>query len=267
MNKTTAYFLFLLLSLSQIFCPVLASDNKLEHNSVFQVATIGSLALGVYDGNYDYGGLMKHGNFGVGTFLDLNGEMVAIDGNFYQIESSGKLNPVNAKQIVPFAEVTFFKPTIHQTLANISNYEELGNKLSNTFPNKNIPYAIRIDGTFKALKLRSLRKQKKPYPPLAQASEEQAIFDLQNVNGSIVGFWFPQYWAGIAVPGYHLHFVTQDRTTGGHVLEINLSKGQVSMEPLYQVQVHLPNTKSFAQVNLSDKELHSSIKKAEGGTE
>ena len=120
--------------------------------------------------------------------------------------------------------------------------------MSNIIVNKNIPYAIRIDGTFGSLKLRSLRKQNKPYPPLAQASEEQAIFDLKNVKGSIVGFWFPQYWAGIAVPGYHLHFVTQDRKTGGHVLEINLVKGQVSMEPLYQIQVHLPNTQSFAQV-------------------
>src|SRR5690349_11376074 len=110
MNKNTAYVLFLLSSLSQIFYPALAANKNIAQSAVFQVATIGSLALGVYDGNYDYGSLMKHGNFGVGTFLDLNGEMVAIDGDFYQIESSGKLKLVNAKQIVPFAEVTFFKP-------------------------------------------------------------------------------------------------------------------------------------------------------------
>ena len=121
-SKITACALFLLLSLNQIFYPALASN--LEH-TVFQVATIGSLAQGVYDGNYDYGSLMKHGNFGVGTFLDLNGEMVAIDDNFYQIESNGRLKSITAKQIVPFAEVTFFKPTIHKTLASISSYQEV----------------------------------------------------------------------------------------------------------------------------------------------
>ena len=173
--------------------PVFASSKDITQNAVFQVATISSLTQGVYDGNFDYGNLMKHGDFGVGTFLDLNGEMVALDGKFYQIESDGKLKSVSSNQIVPFAEVTFFKPTMHEWLKNISDYHELGNTLSNYFANKNIPYAIRIDGTFEALKLRSLRKQKKPYPSLTKASEEQAIFNLKKIEGSIVGFWFPQY--------------------------------------------------------------------------
>ncbi|OGT35329.1 MAG: alpha-acetolactate decarboxylase [Gammaproteobacteria bacterium RIFCSPHIGHO2_12_FULL_37_14] len=237
-----------------------------EKSIIFQVATIGSLAQGVYDGDYKYGRLMKKGDLGVGTFKDLNGELVAVDGKFYQIEASGKLNLVSANQIVPFAEVTFFKPTMYSSVVDIVSYQNLGKVLLDKFPNKNIPYAIRIDGTFSKLKLRSLRKQKKPYPLLTQAAKEQAIFNLNHVTGTVVGFWFPTYWAGIAVPEFHLHFVTTDRTTGGHVLDIDVSKGQVSLQPIHQVQVYLPNTQSFAQANLSSEELNVSIKKAEGGS-
>ncbi len=238
-----------------------------QKSTVFQVATIGSLAQGVYDGDYDYKRLMQHGNFGLGTFLDLNGEMVAVDGTFYQIEADGSLKTVNPKQIVPFAQVTFFRPPFHTQISNITSYQALGKKILQTFTNKNIPYAIRIAGTFNALKLRSLRKQKKPYPPLTKAAAEQAIFNLQNVQGTIVGFWFPKYWAGIAVPGFHLHFVSADRTTGGHVLGISVKDSELCIEPLHNVHIYLPNTKSFANANLADEQLHQSIKQAEGGTQ
>lgn len=250
----------------QLLFPSMHEMNNPNQHAIFQVATINALAQGIYDGDYQYGSLMEQGNFGLGTFLALDGEMVAVDGHFYQIEANGKLKSVTRKQIVPFANVTYFKPTLHKTLEKVSDYSDLGKILTNLFPNKNLPYAIRIDGTFTALKLRSLRKQKQPYPSLAQAAEDQAIFNLQNVKGSIVGFWFPKYWAGIALPEFHLHFVTKDRTIGGHVLEINISRGELSIEPLNTVQVYLPNTKAFSQANFSAEELNSSVKKAEGGT-
>ncbi|ACJ18281.1 alpha-acetolactate decarboxylase [Coxiella burnetii] len=256
-----------LITLSLSITSLSISATHPSQNTIFQVATIGSLAQGVYDGDFTYGKLQKKGNFGLGTFLDLNGEMVAVDGHYYQIEANGKLRPVTTKQIAPFAEVTFFNPTIHKTIENAANYQQLGHQLSKFFLNKNIPYAIRIDGTFKTLRLRSLRKQQKPYPTLVQASEKQAIFNLNNVKGTVVGFWFPSYWGGIAVAGFHLHFVTADRTTGGHVLEIALNQGKVSLAPVHQLDIYLPETKSFAHANLSSEELHSAIKKAEGGSE
>jgi len=268
MKKLFAHILLLLsgLGIKASSASILDLHHTQEKNTLFQVATISSLTQGVYNGNYSYKKLMQQGNFGLGTFLDLNGEMVAIDGHFYQIEANGKLKTVKPEQIVPFAEVTYFKPSIYNTLANLPNYNTLGTKLIQLFPNKNIPYAIRIDGKFKVLKLRSLRKQSKPYPNLVQASENQAIFNLKDVKGTIVGFWFPEYWGSIAVPGFHLHFVTTDHTTGGHVLEIDVDEGQLSMAPLYQVKVYLPNTSSFADADLSDEALRSSIKKAEGGS-
>lgn len=221
---------------------------------VFQVATIGSLYQGVYDSNYSYGELMKHGDFGLGTFLDLNGEMMALDGHFYQMEVKGeppgKLKLVSAKQMTPFAQITFFKPTIHKTLGSISNFQEVENILD-ILPNKDIPYAIRIDGLFKSVNLRSVRKQMKPYRPLVQVVKDGVKYDLQDVKGSLIGFWFPKYWAGIASPAFHFHFVTADHSIGGHVLDFNLKEGQLSIEPLHQIQVYLPNKGIFVNETLS----------------
>ncbi len=246
--------------------PVIKETGGGKANTLYQVATIGSLARGVYDSNIHYASLFNKGTMGLGTFKAINGEMVAVDGQFFQIKASGKLVKVSPKQVAPFAEIVNFKPT-HQniSLSDVQSYQQLDSILFNHFKNHNIPYAIRIDGTFSHLKLRSLRKQTKPYPPLTVAAENQAIFNLNHVKGSIVGFWFPQYWTGIAVPGYHLHFVTADRKIGGHVLGIDLKQASLSFAPIYHLAFQLPTNQSFAKANLDPATLHQAIHKAEGG--
>lgn len=249
---------FLLISLA------FACSMPPQKNVLFQVSTFSSLIEGVYDGDYDYKNLMQEGDFGLGTFEGLDGEMVALDGNFYQFPASGKLIHVKPEQRTPFAEVIYFKPSIYESLESIPNFSDLY-KLMNKLPNKNIPYAVRIDGEFDALTLRSFYKQKKPYPLLSEAAKGQAIFNLKYVKGSMVGFWFPNYWGGIAVPGFHLHFVTADRSIGGHVLKLSIDKGKMSMAPLQQLTFHLPNTGSFSKVDLSSSDIQVSTQQIEGG--
>jgi acetolactate decarboxylase len=241
-----------------------AAAENVEKNKLFHVSTMSALAQGVYDGDYRYQELMQHGDSGLGTFEGLDGEMVAIDGQFFQIKASGQLSRVSKTQIVPFAEVVYFSPSIFKTLNNVPNYASLY-QLIETLPNKNIPYMIRIEGTFSKLVMRSFYKQKKPYPPLAQAAKGEAIFKMNDTKGTIIGFWFPEYWGGIAVPGFHLHFVTEDRRIGGHILELSFHEAKASLAPLHQISIHLPEIDSFAKANLSADELHSSIEKAEGG--
>jgi len=259
MMKPIQLFFVLLIFSASVFAN--AQENK--SGTLFQVSTISALAQGVYDGDFSYVELFKHGNFGLGTFNRLDGEMVAVDGKFYQIASTGKLREVTPQDFTPFAEVTFFKPDIYFDIENIKDFQALTTLLSKHFTYKNKPYAIRIDGDFAELKLRSVAAQKKPYPPLLAATKDQAEFTLNHVKGTIIGFWFPQYWMGIAVPGLHLHFINAERTTGGHVLEIAVVKGKVSLQSLNTVAVSLPNTVEFSAVDLSDESIHGDIEKAE----
>lgn len=240
------------------------ANPLIKNTKLYQVATIGSLARGVYHSHYSFRDLMTHGDLGLGTFEHLDGEMVALDGKYFQIRASGKLVRVSPKQTTPFAQVIHFHPTIFGKLDHIRNISMINSSLNSLISNKNIPYAIRIDGHFNALKLRSLRKQSRPYPVLTQAAKEQAIFYLKNVPGSIVGFWFPQYFAGIAVPQLHLHFVTKNEKTGGHVLALNIRQAKISLQPIYDVSIHLLNNKLFAKANLSAESLHRDIRAAEG---
>lgn len=239
------------------------TKNKAK-NKLFQISTMSALAQGVYEGNYSYQLLMQQGDMGLGTLDGLDGEMVALDGQFFQIKASGKLSRISKEQTAPFAEVVYFSPSTFKTLKDIPNYSSLYS-LINELPNKNIPYAVRIDGAFSKLAMRSFYKQKRPYPPITKAAKEQAIFKLNDTKGTIVGFWFPKYWAGIAVPGFHLHYVSEDRRIGGHILELSFQKAKISIAPLHQVSIHLPENDAFIHANLSAEDLHSSIEQAEGG--
>lgn len=155
---------------------------------LYQVSTVSALAKGVYDGKYTYGELKKHGDFGLGTFLNLDGEMIALDGSFYQIKSDGDTKLVDNKQVAPFAEVSYFKPTIKVKLKPAKSFNDLTSNLLTIFKNKNVPYSIRIDGTFRSIKVRSVAKQKVPFKTLLEASKVQTVFNLDNIKGTIVGY-------------------------------------------------------------------------------
>jgi acetolactate decarboxylase len=243
----------------------ISATNDINHTGVlFQVSTIGALAQGVYDGNYRYKNLALHGNFGLGTFNHLNGEMIAVDGQFFQMIPDGRLTLAKPNEKTPFAEVTFFVPQIQFTVDSIKNIEELTTLLKTKFQNKNVPYAIKINGTFDNMKLRAVYPQKKPYPTLAEAAKTQAIFNFNHTTGTIVGFWFPEYWSQIAVAGLHLHFVTADRSKGGHILELNTNeRTQAELQPLQEAKILLPNDKEFSEANLSDASIAQSVQKAE----
>lgn len=218
-------------------------------NTLFQVATYTALKQGAYDSNYTYRKLMKQGDFGVGTFQNINGDMIALHGRFYQITSSGnrsgRLKRVSPKQTAPFAEVIFFHPFRESNLMGTPSLSKLKKMIVKRLPNKNVPYAIEIDGRFKSLMISSLFKQNKPYRNLKVASKQQAVIHLNNVAGSLVGFWFPKQWEGIAPPGLYLNFINAIHTVGGHVLNVSVAHGELMSEPIYNVQIYLTPTGPF----------------------
>lgn len=128
--------------------------------------------------------------------------------------------------------------------------------------NRNLFCAVRIDGTFSYVKTRSVSRQAKPYPPLAEAAENQSVFEMRNVRGTVVGFYCPPYVQGLNVPGYHLHFVTEDRGQGGHLLECSLREGTVQMDYIREFHMKLPVSNDFAQANLT-ADRKEELKKAE----
>ncbi len=221
---------------------------------VAQVSTYAALEKGLYDGDTTYAQLAGMGDFGLGTFDGMDGEMVALDGRFYQARVDGSVRTATRTQETPFATVTFFKPDRTLPLAGpVASYDDLKAYLAQVAPPANRPYAFRIDGVFPALKIRSVPKQSEPYPPLADVVAQQVVWDLKDVRGSLVGYWFPQHLAGINAPGYHFHFISDDRQVAGHVLDASIAGGTLAIDELDQLTVDLPHTAAFATADLSPK--------------
>ena len=225
----------------------LAADRDL----LFQTSTLQALMNGVYDGDCSFGELKRHGNFGLGTFDGLDGEMVAVDGQFYQVKTDGKAYPVGPAQKTPFCEVTFFKAEKVLDLREPLDLAQLEQRLLSQMPSGNFPYAIKITGKFSYVKTRSVPPQTKPYPPLLEVAKHQAVFEFKDVDGVIVGFYHPNYLAGINVAGYHCHFLTYDRRAGGHLLDCRIKQVRVELEQLEDFSLRLPESAAFSRTDLS----------------
>lgn len=226
-------------------------DKSRPEGTVFQVSTINALMQGLYDGEITCGELKTQGDLGVGTFDGLDGEMVVVDGKVLQVKADGTVLPVPDGEKIPFATVVFFKADQSQMVKEVAGYGHLQELLDGLVANRNQFYAIRIDGDFAYVKTRSVAEQVKPYPTLAEATKNQSVFEMQDVKGSVIGFYCPPYVQGLNVPGYHLHFVTEDLKKGGHLLECNLLEGTVQMDIIPEFHMVLPGSNDFARANLT----------------
>jgi len=245
--------------LAMIFFAILlsgcATHIQTNRDVLYQTSTINALLEGVYDGDQNFGKLRQYGDFGIGTFDAIDGEMIAFGGNFYQIKADGTAHTVDDSMKAPFAVVTFFDIDKSIPIENAENYKRLGQILDDNLPTKNIFYAIRIDGIFKYIKTRSVPKQNKPYPKLVDVVKKQPNFEFHNIEGTIVGFWCPSYVEGINVKGYHFHFLTKDKKSGGHLLECQMEKVKAEIDYTSEFYLALPDNDDFYRVDLSiDKE-------------
>jgi len=220
-------------------------------NTMYQTSAIDALLAGVYDGDQTLEEVRVQGDFGLGTYQHLDGEMVLLDGQFYQVKVDGRVYSPNLKGKTPFAEVCTFMPEKAFAVIEGTDLERLEALVDRQAPNQNQFCAIRLEGHFKTMKTRSVPAQQKPYPPLKEVAKHQAVFDMENVAGTVLGFRSPPFMKGTGVPGYHLHFISQDRTRGGHILAFEIVTGTAQVDMLDRFVMELPNTKGFADADLS----------------
>jgi acetolactate decarboxylase len=226
---------------------------------LFQYSTIDALLAGAYEGQLTNGDLKKQGDLGVGAFNDMDGEMVVLEGRVYQVTADGKVAPAPDAGKTPFATVTRFTPAKAVAIPKAANLEEVTKLIDASLPTKNIFYAVKIEGRFSRVKARALARQKRPYPPLALVVEKQSVFNFTDVEGTLLGFRCPPFAKGVNVPGYHLHFLTKDRTRGGHVLDCSLENLTVQIDPTLKFTLVLPDNQDFYRLELDQdrsNELH-----------
>jgi acetolactate decarboxylase len=240
-----------------------SGSNDHRAGQLFQTSLMSALMAGIYDGEVTYGEMRKHGDFGLGTFNDLDGEMVGFDGTFYQLRSDGSARPVTADQKTPFAVVTFFQPEQELDVPQPMTKSDLLAMIEKA-TDANLFNAVRVDGTFAEVHTRTVPRQARPFPPLTEATKHQAEKVFTNVQGTLAGFRSPTYAQGIGVAGFHLHFLRQDKQAGGHAQDYRLRSGKVQICTVHDLRVELPTSAEFLKTNFEDRALNEKIKAAEG---
>lgn len=223
-----------------------------QSDNLYQVSTLDALLAGVYDGDVPFSQLAKRGDFGLGTLNDLDGEMLALDGKFYQVKYDGSVIEVSPKQKTPFAQVNFFDTDKTSSLKDEISFEDLQKYIDGLLTTDNIFYAIKITGKFKYVKTRSVPKQEKPYEKLAEVVKDQSTFEFNNVEGTLIAYRSPIFVQGVGVPGYHFHFLTQDKQGGGHVLDLVTEDIKIEIDNIPGFEVDLLDNKDFYTLDFSE---------------
>jgi acetolactate decarboxylase len=219
-------------------------------HTLFQVSTSGALVQGVYERAVSSKLLLNYGDFGLGTFENLDGEMVVLDGAIYPVRSDGKVSKIVDEVGTPFAVVTHFVADQDQTIENASSFKDLTKICDRCRDSDNLFYAFRIDGHFGNVHTRAMRETLEGLP-LAKAAAIQPEFEFTDVDGTLVGIWAPQFSSALNIAGYHFHFLSEDRSKGGHLLECSGKNLRVRVERLNDFHLSLPESEEFLRADLT----------------
>ncbi|WP_297427535.1 acetolactate decarboxylase [Clostridium sp.] len=227
-----------------------------KKDNLYQVSLLNALMQGDYDGSVSVGELLKHGDTGLGTFDKLDGEMIVINGEVYKAKSDGTVQKQPNTELTPFAAVTFMNNDYTLNgLDGIKSLDDLKAALDKAVKeqagDKNAFYMVRIDGEFNMAHVRSVPEQVKPYRPLSQVAAEQKEYEYNNVKGTIVALYCPDYMAGINLPTWHFHFITDQRDKGGHLLGINIKSAKGIMDKMDNYNLVLPSSSTFVNMELA----------------
>jgi len=248
-------------NISEIAGRLLVEALDMASHELFQVSTSSALVKGVFSGAISVADLRRHGDFGLGTFADLDGELVMLDGEVFQAGSRGRVSEAEDDWQVPFALITEFQPDIQFRAAGPLTLESLSSQVDAHRPSSNLFVAIRGDGAFDSVAMRAICRAE-PGETLVEATMHQSEFTIEDVEGTLVGFWSPSYAKTMSIPGYHFHFLAEDRSIAGHVFGLTARKLELSLHTESDLHLALPRTAEFLAADLSG-ETSEDLERAE----
>lgn len=246
---------------------IMLSSNT---HKMYQVSTLQALAMGYSRAVISVSELLKRGDTGLGTYEDVNGEMILIDGHPYRADENGAIIEVDGSTGIPFCAATFLDREKALPLQETEDIESLKRwldlKIEEDF-GLNSMHVARIDGTFHSIAARSEAPYRSHHVRLKEVLEKtQKDFSYHEITGTLVCIYFPDYMDGINAPGWHLHFISEDRKQGGHVFDLSLKEGVCYLNKISHLEIDLPKEPAFDTYSL--KEVSGAeIKEVEQGVE
>jgi acetolactate decarboxylase len=221
----------------------------MQENKMYQVSTLQALALGYTRKVINVGELILKGDTGLGTFEDVNGEMIMMGGHCYRANKNGRVSMVPPETGVPFAAVASLLGERQFAVDGLTSIEAVRSELTERIAEQfglNSMHVIQIDGEFEEVAARSESPYRSHHVTLKEIlGETQKAFIFKNIRGSLVGVYFPDYMDGINMPGWHLHFLSEDRTQGGHVFDVRIRTGIARVDKVSNMELELPREAAF----------------------
>ena len=240
-------------------------QNYERYNKLYQYGIADAFAGGVYEGTLPLKDLLLEGDFGIGAPDMLDGELTILDGRVYQTRSTGETFESNGTYKTSLSFVTFFRADTVVKIEGVVNQEQLTNRLRSVISDVNSPHAFKIFGKFKDVKTRAFPAvQKGDSTPLVDLVGRQSFFDFTQTEGTLVGFFFPEYLNGLNIKGFHFHFLSSDKMQGGHVLDFEGIDLQIEIARINRFDLAVPTGEDFKNYHFPEKE-NESLKRVEQG--
>ncbi|WP_036607583.1 acetolactate decarboxylase [Oribacterium sp. P6A1] len=235
-------------------------------NKMYQVSTLQALALGYSRAVITVAELMQEGDTGLGTFEDVNGEMIVMEGQCFRADQNGNVTVVSSDTGVPFAAVARHRGEQQFTLSNMTDITSIRTELTRKIEERfglNSMHVVRIDGLFEKIDARSEAPYRSHHVTLKEVlGKTQKAFIFENIRGTLVGVYFPDYMDGINMPGWHLHFLSEDRSKGGHVFDACIKEAIAKVDKITNIYINLPKEAAFDTYSLK-QDLQKEIKSVE----
>lgn len=222
----------------------------IDNDMVYQVSTSSAIVEGLYEGCVTVADLRMHGDVGLGTFEGLDGELVMLDGQCYQARGDGSVTVAPDSAMIPYATVVHFGVDEVAVLPHVESLQDFTAQMDVLRTSQNRIICFVATGRFSHLRVRTACRTQEGVG-LVEATASQVLFDFTDITGTLVGFWCPEFITTISIAGYHLHFVSDDRLHGGHVLDLACDELRVAIDDLNEVHVAMPNSAQFLAADLS----------------
>ena len=244
-------------------------QDKGSERYMYQVSTLQALAMGYTKAVVTVDEVLRHGDTGLGTFENVNGEMIVADGVCFRATADGTVVKAPRELGVPFCSVSQLRGEETFTLKAVSNIEALKAALTQRIEEGfglNSIHMVRIDGAFERICARSESGKSTHHVTLKDILQNnQRDFAFDDIEGALICVYYPDYMDGINAPGWHLHFLSADRTRGGHVFDCALRRATARLDKISRIRIQLPLSPAFDTYSLKDAS-QDEIRQVEQGT-
>lgn len=237
--------------------------GAVQPGAVTQFAVLDALMNGVYSSGVPVADLPEWGDLGIGCCEGLGGEVILVDGEAFECTADQAPRRMRPTETLPFVDLCFPGDSVPTPVRRV-DFAGVTRTVEERLVSRNLFHAVRLDGVMARVRTRVTARQDPPSRPLAEVAAEQIETETVQRAGVVVGFWMPHIYQGISVAGLHLHFLSEDRLIGGHVLDIEIDEAVLRMSAFAQFSLRLPVDEHFLSTELTHGDDHR-IVAIEGG--